>query len=75
MCKKNIKKFRVGERINNDSRWAIKKIDLEKNLVVLDDLEYRTRIRYVYLENPDAKPSLYEDGGMGRYTDPYWYED
>lgn len=75
LCKKNIKKFRVGERINNDSRWAIKKVDLEKNLVVLDDLEYRTRIRYIYLENPDAKPSLYEDGGMGRYTDPYWYED
>lgn len=67
--KKNIKKMKVGDYWGG-YRWRIENIDLENGFVELLDMEYRQRKEYVYIENMDAKPSLYDNGGA--YTDPYY---
>lgn len=70
--KKKVDKIKEGEVIGD--RWLVTKIDLRKNFIKMGDLSYRGRVRRMYIENLDEKPSLYDDNWRNR-VDPYWDYD
>lgn len=66
--KKNINKYKEGEMIDN--RWVIEKYEMKDNYILLADTEYRNRYQHIYIENPDTRPSLYDE--RRRFVDPYY---
>lgn len=64
----SIKKFKVGDTINN-GEWIIDEIDLDNNyMYVKQPNGYRQR--HMYIENIDAQPNLYKN-----QNDAYGYSD
>ena len=53
-----------------DNRWVIEKYEMRDNYILLADTEYRNRYQHIYIENPDAKPSLFDE--RRRSVDPYY---
>ena len=74
VIKKPIAKFKVGEMLGG-REWKIAEIDLKNKFVLCDNINYRTKKKYYYFENMDAKPSLYNNPyGYGYvYGDNYDY--
>lgn len=70
--KKAITKYKVGESLTGNMRWIITDIDLDNHFVELKDTEYRNRKEFIYIENIDTAPSLYNSAR--RFSDPY-YDD
>ncbi len=67
---KPLKSLKKGHPICKDSRFTLADIDLEEGYLLLKDMERQHRYRHVYIENPDAKPSVYDTSRS--YTDPYY---
>ena len=67
--KKSIKRYKVGEFINE--RYKIEEMHLDKSAIVLADTRYKDCKQYYYFEDIDEKPSIYDSNY--RYT--YGYGD
>lgn len=67
---RSVKKMKKGQLLDKGSTFLIEEIDLDNHYMCLSDTRRRNRIRHVYIENIDTKPSIYDD--MRAYTDPYW---
>lgn len=65
-------KLKVGDEVGRGS-WKILEIDPKDNYMLWQDKSYPARKLHVVVENPEAKPSLYDD--QARYTDPYYFDD
>jgi len=70
--KKCIKKYKVGEFIND--RYKIKEMHLDKGGIILTDTRYKNQEVYYYFEDIDEKPSIYDTNyrntyGYGEYWD------
>jgi len=70
VLEKNIKKYKVGDVINN--RWIIKELHLDKNTIIVDDTRYQS-IAFYFFENIDEKPSLYDITHRETYGYEYDY--
>lgn len=73
---KAFKNFKVGDVLDKSNRnWKVVEIDHSRSYMKLQDTSRRQRFKHVYIENPEAKPSLYENGGYaygyGGYVDDY----
>lgn len=67
---KPFNKLKVGDK--TDSRWKIAKIDRDKSYMLLKDTCLASRYQHVLVENPNAKPSLYETDANPSEFDPYY---
>lgn len=70
--KKSIKRYKVGEFINE--RYKIDEMHLDKNVIVLADTRYKDNKQFYYFEDVDEKPSIYDTNyrytyGYGGYYD------
>lgn len=65
--KKSIKRYKVGEFINE--RYKIEEMHLDKSVIVLADTRYKDNKQFYYFEDIDEKPSIY--GTNYRYTYGY----
>ncbi len=65
--KKSIKKYKVGEFINE--RYKIEEMHLDKSVIVLADTRYKANRQFYYFDNVDEKPSIYDTSY--RYTNVY----
>jgi hypothetical protein len=65
--KKSIKRYKVGEFIND--RYKIEEIHLDKSVIVLADTRYKDNRQFYYFEDVDEKPSIYDTNY--RYTYGY----
>ena len=70
--RKSIKKYKVGEFINE--RYKIKELHLDKGGMILSDTRYKENEVYYYFEDIDEKPSIYDTNyrntyGYGGYYD------
>lgn len=67
--RKSIKKYKVGEFINE--RYKIKELHLDKGGMILSDTRYKENEVYYYFEDIDEKPSIYDTN----YRKTYGYYD
>lgn len=58
---REIKKFKVGDRIENV--WEIKEFDIENKYMFCERIDSRGRFRHYYFDNLDARPNLYAKTG------------
>lgn len=70
--KKSIKRYKVGEFINE--RCKIEEMHLDKSVIVLVDAKYKDNKQFYYFEDVDEKPSIYDTNyrytyGYGGYYD------
>lgn len=70
--KKSIKRYKVGEFINE--RYKIEEMHLDKSVIVLADTRYKDNKQFYYFEDVDEKPSIYDTNyrytyGYGGYYD------
>lgn len=65
--KKSIKKYKVGDFINE--RFKIDEMHLDKSTIVLADTRYKENKQYYYFEDIDEKPSIYDSN----YRQTYGY--
>ena len=70
--KKSIKRYKVGEFINE--RYKIEEMYLDKSVIVLADTRYKDNKQFYYFEDVDEKPSIYDTNyrytyGYGGYYD------
>jgi hypothetical protein len=70
--KKSIKKYKVGDFINE--RFKIEEMHLDKSVIVLADTRYKENRQFYYFEDIDEKPSIYDTNyrytyGYGGYYD------
>jgi len=70
--KKSIKRYKVGEFIND--RYKIEEMHLDKSVIVLADTRYKDNRQFYYFEDVDEKPSIYDTNyrytyGYGGYYD------
>lgn len=70
--KKSIKKFKVGDWIDN--RFVIKELHLDKSAIIVSDTRYRQNETYYYFEDIDEKPSIYDTNYRNTYGygGDYW---
>ena len=72
--KRPLNKWKENMKLSEGSRWIIREIDLEASYVVCEDCQNRWRKRHLYIENPEAKPNIYDSASRSS-TDPYWFDD
>lgn len=70
--KKSIKRYKVGEFINE--RYKIEEMHLDKSVIVLADTRDKDNKQFYYFEDVDEKPSIYDTNyrytyGYGGYYD------
>ena len=61
---KAFKNFKVGDFLDKpNQKWKVVEIDHSRSYMKLQDPSMGQRFKHVYIENPEAKPSLYENSG------------
>ena len=69
---RSFKSMKKDQLLCKDSRYIIAEIDHDNGYMFLKDKDRPHKYRHVYIENTEAKPSIYDVHRS--YTDPYYYD-